>query len=88
MACRPDWHPQTCSMARRLRDQFGIKIEPTPAVFLLDGSVLADPSDAEIMDAIGENPNELVCDVAVIGGGPAGLAPQRFTPDPRGCERS
>ena len=35
--------------------------------------VLADPTDAQIMDAIGESPHELSCDVAVVGGGPAGL---------------
>jgi thioredoxin reductase (NADPH) len=59
--------------ADRLVEQRGVKLTAMPAVFLLDGSVLMDPSDAEIMDAIGESPGELTCDVAVVGAGPAGL---------------
>ena len=35
--------------------------------------MLANPTDAEIMDAVGESPGDLLCDVAVIGAGPAGL---------------
>ena len=49
------------------------RAQQLPLVFLLDGSVLANPSDAEIMDGVGESPEELHCDVAVVGGGPAGL---------------
>lgn len=67
------FHHNTSSMANRLREQHGGELKALPAVFLLDGSVLADPTDAEIMDAIGENPHELSYDVAVVGGGPAGL---------------
>jgi thioredoxin reductase (NADPH) len=44
-----------------------------PALFLHDGTVLFDPTDAEIMDAVGESPRALTCDVAVVGAGPAGL---------------
>jgi NADPH-dependent 2,4-dienoyl-CoA reductase/sulfur reductase-like enzyme len=44
-----------------------------PALFLHDGTVLFDPTDAEIMDAVGECPRALTCDVAVVGAGPAGL---------------
>jgi thioredoxin reductase (NADPH) len=61
------------TMAARLREELGVPLDTLPAVLLLDGSVLGNPSDAEIMDAIGENPRELSCDVAVIGAGPAGL---------------
>lgn len=66
-------------MANRLREERGIELEALPAVFLLDGSVLTDPTDAEIMDAIGENPRELSSDVAVVGGGPAGLTSAVYT---------
>jgi thioredoxin reductase len=44
-----------------------------PTVFVHDGSVLVDPTDAKIMDAVGESPAELLCDVAVVGAGPASL---------------
>jgi thioredoxin reductase (NADPH) len=68
------FHENNSSTARRLSERYGIEVERVPLVFLLDGSALADPTDAEIMDAIGGNPIELSCDVAVIGAGPAGLA--------------
>jgi thioredoxin reductase (NADPH) len=67
------FHPYASSAATRLAEQRGVGLGTLPTVFLLDGSVLADPTDAEIMDAIGESPDELSCDVAVIGSGPAGL---------------
>jgi thioredoxin reductase (NADPH) len=66
------FHATASPMANRLREQHSMEPSALPAVFLLDGSVLIDPSDAEIMDAIGENPHDLTCDVAVVGG-PAGL---------------
>ncbi len=67
------FHLTASPMARQLSKEHGAELGALPAVFLLDGSVLSDPTDAEIMDAIGENPHELHCDVAVVGGGPAGL---------------
>ena len=63
---RPRWQSDSS-------EEHGVELKTLPAVFLLDGSVLADPTDAQIMDAIGENLHELSCDVAVVGGGPAGL---------------
>jgi thioredoxin reductase (NADPH) len=60
--------------AQRLIEERGATITSLPAVLLQDGSVLLDPSDAQIMDAIGESPGDLECDVAVVGGGPAGLS--------------
>ncbi len=47
-----------------------------PAVVLSDGRVLADPSNAEIGEAIGvqTKPGSCCYDVTVIGAGPAGLA--------------
>jgi thioredoxin reductase (NADPH) len=67
------FHQAASPMANRLCEAHGVELTALPCVFLLDGSVLADPTDAEIMDAIGESPHELSCDVAVVGGGPAGL---------------
>lgn len=67
------FHATTSTMAHRLREQYGTELRVLPTVYLLDGSVLTDPTDAEIMDAIGENLHDLSCDVAVVGGGPAGL---------------
>jgi thioredoxin reductase (NADPH) len=60
-------------MATRLAEDHGVDLSRLPAVFLLDGSVLFDPTDVQIMDAMGENLREFSCDVAVVGGGPAGL---------------
>ncbi|HYP67164.1 MAG TPA: FAD-dependent oxidoreductase [Thiobacillaceae bacterium] len=67
------FHHAASPMAKRLSEERGTDLTTLPAIFLLDGSVLADPTDAEIMDAIGENPRELSCDMAVVGAGPAGL---------------
>ena len=59
--------------ANRLAQERGAQFSALPAIFLHDGSVLANPSDVQIMDAVGESPGELNCEVAVIGTGPAGL---------------
>ena len=67
------FHHTTSPMAKRLIEEHGVELKALPVVFLLDGSALANPTDAEIMDAIGENLHELSCDVSVVGGGPAGL---------------
>jgi thioredoxin reductase (NADPH) len=67
------FHQNGSAPAIRLIEEHGTKITSLPAVFLHDGSVLVDPTDAQIMDAIGESPGELTCDVAVVGTGPAGL---------------
>jgi thioredoxin reductase (NADPH) len=53
------------------------KLDPTrlPAVVLLDGHVFSDPTNAEILDALGATDvEEPTCDLAIVGGGPAGLA--------------
>ena len=67
------FHQAGSLAANQLGEQRGIALTTLPAVFTLDGSVLVNPTDAEIMDAVGENPPELSCDVAVVGAGPAGL---------------
>jgi thioredoxin reductase (NADPH) len=60
--------------AVRLLEEHGIEAPAMPIVILLDGSALVDPTNAEIADAIGGNPRDLSCDLAVVGAGPAGLA--------------
>jgi thioredoxin reductase (NADPH) len=67
------FHPAGSVPANRLVEERGAQLTGMPAVFLHDGTILVDPTDAEIMDAIGESPHELACDVAVVGAGPAGL---------------
>ena len=67
------FHQTGSGPAIRLIEERGTKVTSSPAVFLHDGSVLVDPTDAQIMDAVGESPSELTCDVAVVGTGPAGL---------------
>jgi thioredoxin reductase (NADPH) len=46
-----------------------------PALVLLDGRVLANPSNADISNALGaSNMETCTCDLAIVGAGPAGLA--------------
>ena len=67
------FHEAGSPAANRLVEERGAQGSVLPVVFLHDGYVLANPTDAEIMDAVGERPGDLLCDVAVIGAGPAGL---------------
>jgi thioredoxin reductase (NADPH) len=67
------FHPAGTPMASQLVDKHDAGQKELPLVFLLDGSILVNPGDAEIMDGVGESPDALQCDVAVVGGGPAGL---------------
>src|SRR5215469_5645622 len=73
------FHPKGSFSANRLIEQRGTEIKALPALFLHDGTVLFDPTDAEIMDAVGESPRALTCDVAVVGAGPAGLTAAVYT---------
>lgn len=67
------FHPDGTAPSDRLLDTHGARDRELPIVFLLDGTALVNPSDAEIMDGVGESPDQLQCDVVVVGGGPAGL---------------
>src|SRR5690606_16364731 len=59
----------------RLRSGTGAEGLCLPVVLLLDGVALADPTNAEIADALGgSNLTMESCDLAIVGGGPAGLA--------------
>ena len=61
---------------RRLLQDAGLGPERLPVLFMWNGAVLVDPSDVEIATALGgtTRARQETCDVAVIGGGPAGLA--------------
>jgi len=67
------FHPAGTPLANQLVDEHEARQKDLPLVFLLDGTTLVNPSDAEIMDGVGESPDTLHCDVVVVGGGPAGL---------------
>ena len=67
------FHAAGSRVGTQLLEERGADPSALPAVLLLDGSVLVNPTNAEIMDAIGESPGELSCEVAVVGAGPAGL---------------
>ena len=66
------FHQPGSILAKRISQERGVTLAALPTVFVHDGSVLVNPTDAEIMDAIGESPTELSCEVAVVGAGPAG----------------
>src|SRR5207244_2028118 len=59
-----------------LLERFGVGIEDTPVVTLERRLVLRNPSNREIAEAIGilQPREETVYDLAIVGGGPAGLA--------------
>lgn len=67
------FHAAGTPLANQLVDEHEAWHKELPLVFLLDGTVLANPGDAAIMDGVGESPQLLQTDVVVVGGGPAGL---------------
>jgi thioredoxin reductase (NADPH) len=68
------FYPAGSPAALRLIEEMGLRPSALPVVILLDGTALADPSNAEVMDSVGETHQDLSCDLAVVGAGPAGLA--------------
>ena len=61
---------------RQLLREHQLEDAGVPVVVAQDGTVLVDPSHADLMTALGFRADLDVraCDVAIIGGGPAGLA--------------
>ena len=60
---------------RRLMEEIGFDNSRLPAVIMLDGRVLIDPSYADLADELGTSHlEEQTCDLAIVGAGPAGLA--------------
>jgi thioredoxin reductase (NADPH) len=62
--------------ARSVLDEVGLRDDRLPVLVLEDGQVLVDPTNIEAAVALGarERPAPGVFDVAVIGGGPAGMS--------------
>ena len=71
-----EFHPVDSQRGRQLIGEFGIDVRRLPALIRHDGSVLHDPSDAEVAAAHGitTTPSSGVYDLVVLGTGPAGLA--------------
>lgn len=61
---------------RALLREHHLESTQAPVVLAQDGSVLVDPGHRDLMEILGFRPDPGLrsCDVAVIGGGPAGLA--------------
>jgi thioredoxin reductase (NADPH) len=60
---------------RRILELAGADGKTLPVVTLLDDRALIDPTNEELYDALGGSDlKDRECDVAVVGGGPAGLA--------------
>lgn len=69
------FHAANSDEGKRLVRQAGLDGSRLPIVILLDGRVLVDPTNAEVLDSLGASDlNERDCDLAVVGAGPAGLA--------------
>ena len=70
------FHPADSREGRELLARVGHDPARLPVVILFDGQVLVDPSNADIADACGVNPNfdKTSFDVVIVGAGPAGLA--------------
>lgn len=70
------FYPNTAGEGRDLLASAGIEDEPQPVIILNDGTVLINPTNREAGSALGArvDPSADVYDVAIIGGGPAGLA--------------
>lgn len=69
--------PEADDEGRRVAESLDRPVEPgTPVVVFADGRVLHDPANREIADAIGLSTHATLpfYDLAIIGGGPAGLA--------------
>ncbi|HEY7432290.1 MAG TPA: FAD-dependent oxidoreductase [Streptosporangiaceae bacterium] len=73
----PYWfYEQDSPEGRRLLRDHQLAGTDVPVVLSAGGTVLLDPSHAELMAMLGFQPEVGVrsCDVAIVGGGPAGLA--------------
>jgi thioredoxin reductase (NADPH) len=73
----PYWSfDDTSTEGQRLLREHHLEDKRLPVVLALDGTVLVDPSHEDLMTTLGM-PSALgrrVCDVAIVGAGPAGLA--------------
>jgi thioredoxin reductase (NADPH) len=70
------FHAADAEAGRALLAEVGQDGSRLPVLVFYTGQVLVDPSSAELAEALGfrSQPPAATCDVAVVGGGPAGLA--------------
>ncbi len=70
------FHGTDSAEGTTLLEQLGLPPATGPVVALYDGTVLVDPTNAQVAAALGVDtrPRERPYDVTVVGGGPAGLA--------------
>lgn len=72
--------PHGCYLAdsdagRKVIEETGIDAARLPAIALLDGRILYDPSNLELAEALGASElDDPCCDLAIVGAGPTGLA--------------
>lgn len=60
---------------RALMAMVGVSRDRLPALVMLDGKVIHDPSNAELADLFGVSVlDDPACDLAIVGAGPCGLA--------------
>ena len=82
------FYPADAGPGKALLEQAGAAAAAMPVVIMLDGRVLANPSNTQLAEAIGvrTSPGAGLYDVAVIGAGPAAWRP-RSTGRLRACPR-
>jgi thioredoxin reductase (NADPH) len=70
------FYPVDSAEGRALLEEYAPGADRFPVLVLYDGRVLIDPPSDEMAEAMGAptNPEPTVCDVAIVGAGPAGLA--------------
>jgi thioredoxin reductase (NADPH) len=70
------WYQDTSAEGRRLLEEAGEDGERLPVVVFHSGQVFVDPSDAELVAALGfgTRPAAGTYDLVIVGAGPAGLA--------------
>jgi thioredoxin reductase (NADPH) len=71
--------PEGSPEAETLLSELALGPEDLPVVIIAGGPILHDPSSRELLDALGlvitrQSDQSEVCDLLVVGGGPAGLA--------------
>jgi thioredoxin reductase (NADPH) len=70
------FHPRDSVEGRAVLERLGVPEAAGPVVALYDGTVLVDPTNAEVAAALGVDiqPAQRTYDLAIVGAGPAGLA--------------
>ena len=71
-----EFYEATSETGKRLLEEGGLNGTTLPIFILFDGQIMVNPSNAEVATALGvqTRPKAGLYDVAIIGGGPAGLA--------------